>query len=178
MIHPDARVEGDLGCAFFVVLVSDCFLDISARFDVADQHLQVIQIVSEEPPVSIEGQREGFGGHWKGAQISFSGRRRGIDFQNKEWRLDHASRHIQTYWKDSTDQIGDEFFFIWFSHQQCSFPPKIHPCHELRLHNSGNNMSEYMNEKTTNTAVNLQTKHPAKNCAGADSWKHTKKVVV
>lgn len=35
-----------------------------------------------------------------------------------------------------------------------------------------------MNEKTTNTAVNLQTKHRANKCAGDDSWKHTEKVVV
>lgn len=52
-------------------------------------------------------QCEGFGGHWKGAQMSFSGRRRWIAFQNKECCLDHASRHIQTYGKDSRDQIGD-----------------------------------------------------------------------
>lgn len=58
MIHPDSRVEGDLGCVFFVVLVSDCFLEISARFDVSDQHLQVIQIVSEEPQYLLKDINE------------------------------------------------------------------------------------------------------------------------
>lgn len=58
MIHPDSRVEGDLGCVFFVVLVGDCFLEISARFDVSDQHLQVIQIVSEEPQYLLKDINE------------------------------------------------------------------------------------------------------------------------
>ena len=98
MIHPDSRVEGDLGCAFFVVLVSDCFLDISARFDVADQHLQVIQIVSEEPQYLLKDNVKGLGATGREHRSVLVGDAEGLIFKirNDVWiMLADIFRHIE-----------------------------------------------------------------------------------